>query len=176
MNKKGKDNTKMIMLDTNAIPTEEQIQLLIDNRKENDLDVKNVSDGYHTFDELYRHRAILTAALFRQIPFTWKAKIHEDGTMFDGMFIVGVITPDGCATYHYHLPYWDMFKVPEIPHAPSFDGHTPEDAITRIEKFFARGTLVYSEEDLEKIQAQLEGFQSFMTEEEYHLYISTFMG
>ena len=32
--------------------------------------------------------------------------------MFDGMFIVGIDTPIGQATYHYDIdPYWDLFHV-----------------------------------------------------------------
>jgi hypothetical protein len=51
------------------------------------------------------------------------------------MFIVGIETPEGQATYHYDLnPYWDMFKVKELDKAPTWDGHTPEDAINRISK------------------------------------------
>ena len=53
--------------------------------------------------------------------------------MYDGMFICGINTPDGQATYHYDIdPYWDMFDVPELPKAPKFDGHTPAMAIERI--------------------------------------------
>lgn len=107
------------------------------------LKTGQISDGYHTFDELYHHRAVLTAALFNMIfekgslyP-CWKSMKHADGTMYDGMFIVGVTTPFGNATYHYDIdPYWDMFHIPEIEFAPEFDGHTPEDAINRIAATF----------------------------------------
>lgn len=53
--------------------------------------------------------------------------------MYAGMFIVGIETPDGQATYHYDIkPYWEMFNVKELEHAPIWDGHTPEQAIERI--------------------------------------------
>lgn len=94
-----------------------------------------LSDGYHTFNELYDHRAILTALAFMNLPYAWKSRIHDDGQMYYGMFIVGCPTPDGMITYHYHLPYWNLFKIPEIPHAPHFDGHTPGDVIDRIKKY-----------------------------------------
>lgn len=142
--------------------------------KENGQHVGSISDGYHTFDELYHHRAILTASLFRQIPFTWKAKIHEDGTMFDDMFIVGVVTPDGHATYHYDLPYWDIFKVPEIPHAPRFDGHTPKDAIDRIERYFTKGTLMYDQNDTTKIMSYLSEFERMLGTDRFQIYMNTF--
>lgn len=93
-----------------------------------------ISDGYHTFDELYHHRAILTAVICHDHPeICWKSLKHHDGTMYDGMFIVGIETPEGTATYHYDTnPYWFMFNVKELPFAPEWDGHTPDDAIKRI--------------------------------------------
>ena len=91
------------------------------------------SDGYHTFNELYHHRAVLFSVIVAHHPeLSWKSKRHHDGTMYDGMFIVGINTPQGQATYHYDLPYWDMFKCQEVEHAPKWDGHTASDAIERI--------------------------------------------
>lgn len=102
--------------------------------------VEEVSDGYHTFKELYHHRALLFASICNQHPdLAWKSKEHDDPDqpMYDGMFICGILTPEGEATYHYDLdPYWDMFQVPEISRAPKFDGHTPAIAIERIFKMF----------------------------------------
>ena len=97
------------------------------------------SDGYHTFNELYHHRAVLFSVICNSNPeLAWKSKLHHDGTMYDGMFIVGVETPDGQATYHYDIePYLDMFCVPELPQAPEWDGHTPAQAIERISKLSA---------------------------------------
>ena len=95
---------------------------------------ENTSDGYHTFGELYHHRAVLFSVIVRLLPhIAWKSKLHHDGTMYDGMFIVGIETPQGQATYHYDLdPYWDMFDCKELDCAPEWDGHTPDDAISRI--------------------------------------------
>lgn len=94
----------------------------------------DTSDGYHTFNELYHHRAVLFSVIVRDHPeWCWKAKKHEDGTMYDGMFIVGINTPHGQASYHYDIdPYWDMFHCEEYEFAPEWDGHTPDDAINRI--------------------------------------------
>ncbi len=94
-----------------------------------------ISDGYHTFDELYHHRAILTAVICNMYKDRcWKSLKHHDGTMYPGMFIVGIETPKGTATYHYDRdPYWFLFKVKELPNAPKWDGHTPTDAINRIQ-------------------------------------------
>ena len=94
--------------------------------------VKDYSDGYHTFEELYYHRMMLFAVICNTYKDkAWKSKLHYDGTMFDGMFIVGVRTSQGHYTYHYNLEYWDEFDVEMIDRAPEWDGHKPSD-ITRL--------------------------------------------
>lgn len=94
----------------------------------------DISDGCHTFNELYHHRAVLFAVIcnsYREL--AWKSKLHDTGDMYDGKFIVGIETHEGQATYHYDIdPYWDIFKVKELPKAPRWDGHTPNEAIRRI--------------------------------------------
>ena len=105
------------------------------------ISVGSISDRYHTFDELYHHRAVLFASLcmttFKDK--AWKSLLHhpdEEMPMYQGMFIVGVETPFGQATYHYDIdPYWRMFKVKELDFAPKFDGHTPASALDRIYKY-----------------------------------------
>ena len=94
----------------------------------------DTSDGYHTFNELYHHRAILFSVICNERPeVAWKSKRHHDGTMYDGMFIVGIDTPEGQATYHYDIdPYWNLFRVKELELAPEWDGHTSGEAIRRI--------------------------------------------
>lgn len=97
----------------------------------------DTSDGYHTFDELYEHRTALLAALCVTLPdLSWKSKFHDDGTMYDGMFIVGVELPTGTVTYHCEMKYWSMFNaVTELLTAPVWDGATPEDSVKRLEAF-----------------------------------------
>lgn len=99
------------------------------------------SDGYHTFNELYHHRAVLFSVIVANYKDrAWKSVRHHDGTMYDGMFIVGIDTPDGQATYHYDIdPYWDMFDCKVREFAPEWDGHTPAQAIERIGKLKAQG-------------------------------------
>ena len=101
------------------------------------------SDGYHTFNELYHHRAVLFSVICNMMPEkAWKSKLHDTGDMYDGMFIVGIETEQGQATYHYDTePYWDMFKVKELEKAPKWDGHTPSDAIERIGNMAKRSRL-----------------------------------
>jgi len=98
-----------------------------------------VSDGYHTFGELYDHRRALTAVLAGAAASegdSWRSKAHhpEDGPMFEGgYFIVGIDFPTGTITYHYKLSHWDDFAaVPEREHAPKWDGAAPADTVTRL--------------------------------------------
>lgn len=94
----------------------------------------DTSDGFHTFNELYHHRAVLFSLIVACFPSaSWKSKRHSDGTMYDGMFIVGIETNWGQATYHYDVDKcWDMFRCRELERAPEWDGHTPDQAIERI--------------------------------------------
>lgn len=96
----------------------------------------STSDGYHTFKELYHHRAVLFSVIVENFAArAWKSKLHADGTMYEGMFIVGIETPDGQATYHYDVvPYWNLFRCKEVDRAPEWDGYTPDQAIERIGK------------------------------------------
>lgn len=92
----------------------------------------DLSDGYHTFNELYDHRMILFAVICNQNKQqAWKSKKHADDTMFDDYFIVGIDTPKGQFTYHYQLKHWDLFDIKELSTAPEYDGHMPSD-ITRL--------------------------------------------
>lgn len=93
---------------------------------------QQISDGYHTFEELYYHRMMLFAVICKTYAdFAWKSWLHHDGTMYDDYFIVGIITPEGDYSYHYHKDHWDLFNVTELDRAPVWDGHKPED-ITRL--------------------------------------------
>lgn len=94
------------------------------------------SDGFHTFNELYHHRAILFSVIVSRFPeLAWKSKKHATGDMYEGMFIAGINTPDGPATYHFDIdPYWNMLKCKELELAPKWDGHSPDQAIERISK------------------------------------------
>jgi hypothetical protein len=96
-----------------------------------------VSDGYHTFNELYFHRMILFSCLCSEFKDkSWKSKLHHDGTMFKDYFIVGINTPAGQYTYHYHMQYWNFFcEVADLEKAPEWDGHKPED-ILRLKSLF----------------------------------------
>lgn len=93
-----------------------------------------ISDGYHTFNELYDHRCTLFAMICADHQDNaWKSLKHHDGTMYQDMFVCGIITPYGQANYHMNVePYWNMIQVKELPNAPEWDGHTPKMALERI--------------------------------------------
>ena len=104
-----------------------------------------ISDGYHTFDELYEHRVTLFIALCRQLIDTmdlkgydfgkvWRSRLHSDGTSFDGWFILGVNKEKGSQiTYHLPNKNWKDTEFAEtLDKAPEFDGHTAEDVLSRI--------------------------------------------
>ena len=92
-------------------------------------DVEKMSDGYHTFADLYEQRLILSAALAKNNPNAWKSKRHEDGSVpfGGGWFIMGFDTDEGCYTYHYELKDWDLFQCKELDKGKPWDGHTSKD-------------------------------------------------
>ncbi len=95
-----------------------------------------ISDGYHTFGELYAHRTRLFIALCRYIQFTdvWRSKSHSDGTRLDGYFLLGIGFNAGeQITYHLEDEYWkDCAFAATLSKAPPFDGHTPQDVLQRL--------------------------------------------
>ena len=98
-------------------------------------DIGELSDGFHTFNGLYEQRLILFAALVKAYKDkSWKSYRHEDGEYCfgGGWFIVGIDTPEGSYTYHYENRYWDMFDCVDLPRAKHWDGHTEDDAETRL--------------------------------------------
>ena len=91
-----------------------------------------VSDGYHTFDELYEHRTVLFACICKLVlpDNVWRSDLHSDGTMYDNMFIVGINTEFGTVSYHIDNKYKGLFKfIKKLDKAPEWDGTTPEKGL-----------------------------------------------
>ena len=87
--------------------------------------------------DLYEHRMALNIALFH----AWKrefevvkSKMHHDGTMFDGYFIVMAVTHEGQISYHYQLKHWDKFDLSEVERTPAWDGHNSKDVLEKLMK------------------------------------------
>jgi len=108
-------------------------------------DKGELSDGYHTFNELYDHRHALFIALARCNPLEcWRSKEHEErGTMPPQFFIVGMELPTGSITYHLPLTLWDKTNfIPTVGCAPPWDGHTSADVVERLHAFAQEGPIV----------------------------------
>lgn len=116
---------------------------------------EKLSDGYHTFKELYDIRLAYNVALFNE----WgkentgvinyelqgftnppKYNVHKSWKHFDGelcfgggWFIVVAVLPTGQISNHYEAKDWDLFKIPEVERALfEFDGHSTQDCINRL--------------------------------------------
>lgn len=103
----------------------------------------DVTDSHHTMSELYEHRYALFCALCNLVSChpedlcdTWKSKLHNDGTMYEGWFIAGIRLPPKGMDISYHLPleWWDKFKISELERAPEWDGYNSKDVIERLLK------------------------------------------
>lgn len=109
------------------------------------FDKGKISDGFHTFDELYEHRTLLMAALMRfSGQPAWRSRQHDDGSMFEDMFIVGMTLPVGFdgvqITYHVEAKHWETFAFAEtLDKAPHYDGHTPDDVLKRLRDWLLLG-------------------------------------
>ena len=94
-------------------------------------EIEDVSDGYHTFKQLYYQRMMLFATIVKQNKDkAWKSLRHEDGELCfgGGWFVVGIDTPEGSYTYHYEDNYFSLFDCDELERAKHWDGHTEKDA------------------------------------------------
>lgn len=112
-------------------------------------DTGQISDGYHTFDELYRYRMLYHAwAVKAWQRAGWpvvKSQRHHDGQLCfgGGWFIVTAQLPSGQVSNHYRTLYWNLFDCPVVDCAPEWDGHTPQQAADRIEKTLRNPTQTF---------------------------------
>lgn len=122
-------------------------------------EIRSISDGHHTFGELYEFRMMYNAVLFNEwakdnnVNPKWardeknlepatlpkydvhKSWRHEDGELCfgGGWFVVVAMLPDGQITNHYKAEHWDKFKIPSVDKAKyEYDGHTPKDVLSRL--------------------------------------------
>jgi hypothetical protein len=117
-----------------------------------ELPASSISDGYHTFKELYEFRKMYNAVLFNEwareclpgLPKTkeieakyhvHKSWRHHDGELCfgGGWFIVVALLPTGQISNHYKTEDWNLFQVPETEKALfEYDGHTGADVLARL--------------------------------------------
>lgn len=109
-----------------------------------------VSDGFHTFKELYEIRLAYNVALFNELYLKnqdtgWQEnpyEVHKSWRHYDGelcfgggWFIVVAQLPSGQISNHYEAIHWDKFRIPETEKALfEYDGHTTNDVIERLIK------------------------------------------
>ncbi|WP_447875185.1 Sas10/Utp3/C1D family protein [Serratia fonticola] len=133
-------------------------------------DMGEVSDGYHTFNELYTHRVRLFTTLMRAHPDkSWFSHRNHEGIGEEGWILAGIDTPAGTVTYH--LP------VSEIPNLPpifaldcgkEWDGHTPDDVLVRLlslDGVSTSGLLPHQQrvtDELQELQGRLDKLAGFI--------------
>ena len=142
----------------------ELLQGLIDAGNEHieGFRANELSEGYHTFDELYEFRKLYNAALFNEWARDWYHLYHSGSALLmdmkddepwplygahkswrlhdgelcfgGGWFVATAWLPDGQISNHYKAEDWDLFRIPEEPKVIwPFDGHTSEDVTKRLE-------------------------------------------
>lgn len=133
-------------------------------------DILEVSDGYHTFRELYEHRHSLCLALMKSLPnLSWISKRHEDGELCFGdgeWFIAGIDLPSGTITYHLPMGKWQLALCTgcrELERGKEWDGHTPEDVVQRLQSWVS--SLDSHLDGLCKIRANLNRAADFSWDE-----------
>lgn len=101
------------------------------------------SDGFHTFNELYRFRLLYNAALFNEwaratsieTVRSWR-HFEGDECFGGGWFIVMAKLPTGQISNHYRADDWDLFhEVDAQERAWRWDGHNAADVARRLERF-----------------------------------------
>lgn len=136
----------------------------IKNAKEElGMETDLISDGWHSFGDLYSFRLAYNALAFNLLrelqdltPLSqsitafpildyWDTNVHKSWKHHDGeycfgeekkWFIVAAKLPTGVITNHYKAEFWDLFQIPEVEKSIfPFDGHTAHDALERIFNF-----------------------------------------
>jgi len=116
--------------------------------KDDFYNAMQVSDGYHTIDDLYEHRIRLFIALCQYFiqgkasydsRNVWRSWLHSDGSRYDGWFIMGIGSEAGNQiTYHLPAKYWDEVSkfTEERERSPEYDGHTANDVLERLKNIY----------------------------------------
>lgn len=88
----------------------------------------DMSDGYHTFDELYEHRCLLFIQLCLMQPESSAWRLD-----YEGWFCLYTYMPKGQISYHCPVKYLDLVKEKiQMKNDIIFDGHTSADVIKRL--------------------------------------------
>jgi hypothetical protein len=97
----------------------------------------DMSDGYHTFGELYDHRCLLFAILATSEEFAGDSYVVEGH--YPGWDLLVIKTDFGQISYHVPVRlrtlYDGLLKAYKSNDSeiPPWDGHTPQDVLKRLE-------------------------------------------
>lgn len=104
----------------------------------------DVSDGYHSFNDLYFYRKLYNALWIKNMDEATKRELnvhkswkHSDGELCfgGGWFVVVATLPTGQITNHYEANSWDLFDCEERETADEWDGHTATEAASRMYEY-----------------------------------------
>lgn len=124
-------------------PRMEEVQESIDFLREQGEQVGLLSDGFHTYNELYAHRIELSITLAKQMAAkfgrsVWISKVQSDGKpVEEGWMLLGINKRKGDQiTYHIPIACWDRCAkfAENLKRAPEYDGHTAADVLERLAK------------------------------------------
>lgn len=126
-------------------PIQHEINNMLKDKSKKDS-IGEISDGFHTFNELYEYRLLYNAALFNQFYKNNLYNVHrstkhstEEDCFGGGWFVVMAQLPTGQISNHYQMKYWDLFNIPIKEFADEWDGHTPKIAKERLLQFIQNG-------------------------------------
>lgn len=131
--------------DPNEIKFNSMYEMIRQAIQDGSIHPGGISDGHHTFDELYSHRNYLFMVLAKLVGSqAWRSKFYSDGSpVQEGWFLIGVF-PNPGAQISYHMPMvmWEEYSfVQEHTKAPDFDGHTHVDVLFRIKRTASQITI-----------------------------------
>lgn len=103
--------------------------------KREEVDTNLISDGHHTFGELYEHRTelFITIARFLQnktLKNIWRYRVDRD------WFLLGInTTPGKQISYHLPISKWnDTHFAYVYAERPEYDNHTSADVLERLKQ------------------------------------------
>ena len=91
----------------------------------------DISDGYHTFKEIYNHRKLLYINLCLQNP---EKCVYADHKEWES-FVLVYNSEAGQISYHISYDMYNLIKgnIKEVKFGEhGWDGHTPDDVIERL--------------------------------------------
>jgi hypothetical protein len=112
--------------------------------KSKKISIAEISDGYHTFSELYEHRNLLfitVARLFSENnAYVWKSVRDKYGKNTNRWFVLGIdyMPPSEKKlmqiTYHLPMSLWSFCKFASTVPKSLWNGHDSKDVIVQLKE------------------------------------------